>query len=168
MTTIYKITNKLNGKPYIGQTCQPLEKRFFQHSKADSPLGSDMRECGIENFTIEAVAECESVEQANQYEQLCIKVLGCKVPKGYNRTDGGEVGYSVDLTSSRAEKSALDLFVEENNLNESDRKFIETFAQLSPDTRAIIEEIKAAFAVRDAWQKAIQTLPKPTGQVPAQ
>ena len=30
------------------------------------------------------------------------------------------------------------------------------------------KEVKEAFAVRDAWQKAIQTLPKPTGQVPAQ
>ena len=35
---IYKITNRLNGKVYIGQTIQPIEKRFMQHSKANSPL----------------------------------------------------------------------------------------------------------------------------------
>ena len=28
---IYKITNKLNGKVYIGQTVQSLEERFQRH-----------------------------------------------------------------------------------------------------------------------------------------
>ena len=44
---IYKITNLLNEKIYIGQTKQPIEKRFLKHFKADSPLGQDMREYGI-------------------------------------------------------------------------------------------------------------------------
>ena len=28
---IYKITNIVNNKIYIGQTIQPIEKRFIQH-----------------------------------------------------------------------------------------------------------------------------------------
>ena len=44
---IYKITNLLNEKIYIGQTKQPIERRFIQHSKANSPLGQAMRECGL-------------------------------------------------------------------------------------------------------------------------
>ncbi len=39
---IYKITNLLNGKIYIGQTKQKIEQRFLQHSKTDSPLGQAM------------------------------------------------------------------------------------------------------------------------------
>jgi len=88
--TIYKITNRLNGKIYIGQTSQPLEKRFYQHSKANTPLGNAMRQCGLENFTIETVETCETYDELNQRERFWIRVLNCKVPKGYNQSDGGE------------------------------------------------------------------------------
>lgn len=64
MITIYKITNRLNWKVYVGQTRQSIEKRFIQHSKADSPLGQAMQDCGLENFTIETIEECETLEQA--------------------------------------------------------------------------------------------------------
>lgn len=87
---IYKITNRLNGKPYVGQTKQSIEKRFLQHSKANSPLGQAMRRCGLENFTIEVIEECETPEQARERERLWIKVLKSKIPNGYNRSSGGE------------------------------------------------------------------------------
>lgn len=149
---IYKITNQINGKPYIGQTRQPIEKRFLQHASADTPLGNDMKEFGRENFTIEIVAECESIEQANQYEKLCIKVLACKVPNGYNQTDGGEGGYSTSKTSSDSEKSTLDLFAEENNLNADDKDFIKSFLMLEADSRATLKKICGAFEFRDKWK----------------
>jgi len=87
---IYKITNRLNGKPYIGQTRQPLEKRFLQHAAAKTPLGDAMRKCGLENFTIEVVEECATPELTKERERFWIKVLKCKVPNGYNQSDGGE------------------------------------------------------------------------------
>lgn len=89
MIAIYKITNRLNGKPYVGQTRQPIEKRFIQHSKAQTPLGQAMRQCGLENFTIEIIETCETQLQANERERFWIKVLKCKVPNGYNQRDGG-------------------------------------------------------------------------------
>jgi len=85
---VYKITNTLNGKIYVGQTKQSIEKRFMQHLHADSPLGQAMRECGVENFTIEIIEECETQEQLNEREKFWIKVLNCKVPNGYNIFDG--------------------------------------------------------------------------------
>ena len=54
---IYKITNLLNEKIYIGQTKQPM------HSKANSPLGQAMRQFGMENFTIEIVERCENQDE---------------------------------------------------------------------------------------------------------
>lgn len=92
MFSIYKITNKRNGKRYVGQTNQPVEKRFLQHYKADSPLGQAMRATdNIEdNFTIEVIETCETVEQAKVRERFWIRVLKCKVPNGYNRSNGGE------------------------------------------------------------------------------
>ncbi|MBQ3444926.1 MAG: helix-turn-helix domain-containing protein [Selenomonadaceae bacterium] len=94
MYHIYKITNRLNGKIYVGQTRQPIEKRFLQHSKADSPLGQAIRDCGIENFTIEVIEECTTPDTAQQQEMFWVKALNCRVPNGYNRSAGGEGTFS--------------------------------------------------------------------------
>jgi predicted GIY-YIG superfamily endonuclease len=48
---VYQITNKLNGKIYVGQTKFSVEKRFKQHAKANSVIGCAIRKYGIENFT---------------------------------------------------------------------------------------------------------------------
>ena len=85
---VYKITNLLNGKIYVGQTTQPIEKRFIQHSYANSPLGQAMRDCGLENFTIEVIEKCESPAQLNEREKFWIKVLNSKKPNGYNLSSG--------------------------------------------------------------------------------
>lgn len=92
MFSIYKITNKRNGKLYVGQTNQPIERRFLQHCKADSPLGQAIRAADNleDDFTIEVVETCETVEQAKQRERFWIRVLKSKVPNGYNRSNGGE------------------------------------------------------------------------------
>ena len=65
---IYKITNTLNNKICIGQTKQPIEKRFLQHFYVQTPLGCAMRECGVENFTIEVIERCEAQDQLNKRE----------------------------------------------------------------------------------------------------
>lgn len=81
---IYKITNQLNGKIYVGQTKQSIEKRFLQHSKSSTPLGQAMRECGIENFNIEIIERCQTQNQLNEREIFWIRVLNSKQPHGYN------------------------------------------------------------------------------------
>lgn len=92
MIKVYKITSRLNGKVYVGQTRLLIEKRFLQHAKSDTPLGKAMRDCGLENFAIEIIEECETLEQAQRQEKFWIKALDCKMPNGYNRSNGGEHG----------------------------------------------------------------------------
>lgn len=87
---VYKITNLFNGKLYVGQTRQPIEKRFYQHAHANSPLGRAIRDCGLENFTIEVIERCDTQEQLDAREKFWIRVLNCTVPNGYNQTPGGE------------------------------------------------------------------------------
>lgn len=48
-----------------------------------------MRQCGIENFTIEIIEECKTRDELNQREIFWIRALNCKFPRGYNQTDGG-------------------------------------------------------------------------------
>lgn len=93
---IYKITNKLNEKKYVGQTKQQIEKRFLQHFYEKAPLGQAMRECGIENFTIEIIERCETQKQLNEREKFWINALNTKQPYGYNvRNGGGGHEYSL-------------------------------------------------------------------------
>ena len=62
---IYKITNEVNNKVYIGKTLFSIDKRFKQH-KEDSqkeneeirPLYRAMKKYGIEKFHIEKIEEC--------------------------------------------------------------------------------------------------------------
>lgn len=86
---IYKITNKLNGKIYVGQTKFSVEKRFKQHAKADSVIGSAIRKYGIENFNVEVIETCKTFTELNEREIFWIDFYNCKVPNGYNVADGG-------------------------------------------------------------------------------
>ena len=88
---VYKITNLVNGKIYVGQTKQSIEKRFLQYSYANSLLGQAIRKFGVENFTIEIIEECENQQQLNEREIFLIAKLNCKVPNSYNVADGGRV-----------------------------------------------------------------------------
>ena len=65
---IYKITNDINGKIYIGKTLNSLEHRFNEHKRAsrkkyceNRPLYSAMRKYGVENFSITLI-EKASIE----------------------------------------------------------------------------------------------------------
>ena len=93
MGVIYKITNKINGKLYVGQTGQKLSKRIYKHkyySKKGSPgLGAAIAKYGWENFSVEVVEICP-VEQLNEREKFYIVKFNSKAPNGYNLTDGGE------------------------------------------------------------------------------
>lgn len=93
MGIIYKITNLLNGKIYIGQTRQKLNDRIRQHKNCKKKCGIDIaiQKYGIENFKIDVVEEVP-VEMLSEREIFWIAELNAKVPNGYNLTEGGEGG----------------------------------------------------------------------------
>ena len=90
---IYKITNNINNKVYIGATYQCLKSRFSQHLRevkygSKLKIHSAIREFGKENFSIEEI--CRTVDKNKLYllERKYIKFFNSK-DKGYNSTDGG-------------------------------------------------------------------------------
>lgn len=92
---IYKITNDINDKVYIGKTLSSIEERFKQHKK-DSlkeleqirPLYRAMRKYGIEKFHIEKVEECP-LEILSDREKYWIEFFS-SYKNGYNATIGGD------------------------------------------------------------------------------
>lgn len=95
MTGIYKITNKDNGKSYIGQSVD-IVKRWSAHrtrpfksscNEYDSPLYRAIRKYGLDNFIFEVVEKCE-IDLLNSREKYWIEYYDTFF-SGYNQGIGG-------------------------------------------------------------------------------
>jgi group I intron endonuclease len=101
---IYKVTNKINGSSYIGQTLRPLKMRKSEHlrtaqqierQKYPTPLSLAIREFGSGEFEFEILEVCSSKTDLNTRERFYIKLLDTLVPNGYNQTIGGCIDESM-------------------------------------------------------------------------
>lgn len=103
---VYKITCLVNGKPYIGQTRQKLNRRMSGHKRSKVKRGIDaaIEKYGWENFTVEVIETCP-VEQLNEREKFWIAELNSKDPNGYNLTDGGSGTNPSDETRAKISAS---------------------------------------------------------------
>lgn len=99
MAFIYKITNTINSKSYIGKTESTVDKRFKQHCSEytkdrckDRPLYRAMNKYGLESFTVETL---EETTQSSEREIYWIEFYGT-YSNGYNATKGGDGKSYVD------------------------------------------------------------------------
>lgn len=85
MGYIYKITNSINKKSYIGYTENP-EKRWLAHQRKQGSklVFQAIKKYGLENFVFEVIAK-DVVENENNY----IVEFNTIAPAGYNITEGG-------------------------------------------------------------------------------
>ena len=87
---IYKITNLINSKKYIGKSVN-LKRRLKQHKTgkySNNHLQNAIKKYGIENFTFQIIEFC-SVENLSIRERYWIYYYNSNL-NGYNNTDGGE------------------------------------------------------------------------------
>lgn len=94
MGYIYKITNTINSKVYIGQTIKTAEKRFQQHRNnytksyfSQIVLYKAFKKYGIENFSFEIIEEIPN-EELDLREKYWIEQYD-SYNNGYNSTLGG-------------------------------------------------------------------------------
>lgn len=90
---IYKVTNLINGKIYIGQTIKSLEKRKMAHIWKAKNNGSfyfyrALNKYGIENFKWKVICICPNLNSLNKQEEYYI-VYYDSMNNGYNCTSGG-------------------------------------------------------------------------------
>lgn len=89
---IYKITNVINNKIYIGQSIDP-NRRFISHcSRAyndsdNSPIHAAIKKYGKNNFILSII---EWTDDYNNREKYWIQKLNSLSPYGYNVAKGGE------------------------------------------------------------------------------
>jgi group I intron endonuclease len=87
---IYKLTNLINGKIYIGQTTKTLKQRFNTHvseskkEKSTMIVSKAIKKYGKENFKIEEIAKAYSREELNTLEGKYIEEFKSHTEIGYN------------------------------------------------------------------------------------
>ena len=115
MAHIYKITNILNDKKYVGKTEKDLESRWKQHlykATSDGPMviSQAIRKYGKENFKFEVIEKCLS-EDVNKKESYWIGKLDT-FENGYNSTLGGDgaVGTKRERGAVHPDAKAVDQY----------------------------------------------------------
>lgn len=93
---IYKVTNKINNKVYIGQTIQTLSQRRNKHYyKANNEANINthfinaLRKYPKESFSWEIIDQANSQEELDNKEKYWIQYYN-SINDGYNTKDGGE------------------------------------------------------------------------------
>lgn len=106
--TVYKYTNKINKKVYIGITTRNLETRHKEHSRnvgIGTYFSNAIKKYGIDNFVLEKIDTANNINELAQKEVYWIKHYNAFVywdnSNGYNETFGGEglTGHSGELNS---------------------------------------------------------------------
>ena len=120
---IYKITNDINNKIYIGQTSTTIEERFNSHKKdmtkrnlEHRPLYNAMNKYGIEHFSIELIEEVE-IKLLGEREKFWIQYFD-SYHNGYNATLGGDgtISYDYDFFVQEYENGKpMNQIAQENN-----------------------------------------------------
>ena len=99
---IYKITNQINQKCYIGQTIQSVQTRWTKHinsigTEKEYAIHKAIKKYGINNFIFEIIEQCDA-NLLNEKEIYWINYYN-SYENGYNLTRGGQGNrkYNYDL-----------------------------------------------------------------------
>lgn len=105
---VYKATNKINNKVYIGITTKTLEHRKSIHKKDSKTKNTyfykAIRKHGFDNFKWEVIDTAQSIEELHEKEIAYIKQYESfdNKEKGYNTTSGGGSLYKITESERKA------------------------------------------------------------------
>lgn len=117
---IYKITNKVNQKIYIGLTRQPLKLRFRAHCfRKKTAISLAIHKYGKENFTVEVIDTASHIEELQIKERYHIAQCNSFYPNGYNLTIGGE---NSQITENTKNKISITLKKQNRPMNDDTKK----------------------------------------------
>lgn len=110
---IYLLTNKVNGKKYVGQTRKSLRRRWRGHLRSsllEKPLllvDEAIKEFGSSNFSLRGLCHCYTFERLNYKEAFWINKLSSRSPHGYNVRSGGWGGSHATETREKQRSAKL-------------------------------------------------------------
>ena len=130
---IYKITNTVNGKIYVGKTKTTIEARFKSHKKTalkilndgkkSIPLYNAMNLYGIDNFIVTQLEQC-AYDVLSDRERYWIETLNARNPSvGYNICKGGEGGMGGPMFKGHKHSSETKKKMSESRKGEQNSNF---------------------------------------------
>lgn len=162
MIGIYLITNKINGKKYVGQSVD-IERRFSEHLRSaqpeiyshkserdiKTPIHLAMQKYGIKNFSLTVLEECPK-EQLNEKERYWISYYKSNEKSyGYNISSGGQDSFGLKGENhSQAKLSQKDVDIIKallKNSNKNLNDILLLFPYISKSTLSMINQGKTWF-----------------------
>jgi group I intron endonuclease len=151
---IYIITNKANGKQYVGIT-KNIKRRWHQHISANGSapaLHAAIKKYGSEGFLYSHICNAFDFEAACDLEKILIKQHNTKFPCGYNLTDGGDGVRGRPMTENDKEirRKATSKFINSLSAEERSQKFGVKGRKLTTEQ---IEKIRASNKGKNLGKK---------------
>lgn len=101
---IYKLTNRITGMSYIGQS-RNIKSRWAQikclglQGSDNQPINKAIWQYGWENFEPQILIVVDNQEDLDRYENDCICIYNTLHPYGYNHRNGGMTGYTLEQST---------------------------------------------------------------------
>ena len=168
MGFIYKITNIINGKIYVGQTSKTIEERFKEHIKkakvhTNRYLYDAMNHYGYDKFMVSQIEECND-DLLDERERYWISKLNCIMPHGYNMTEGG--GGGDTWTNNPHKEETIMKLILANRGKKRSKEFCENQSQkfkgryVSSESAKMAAETKKRHIVEQcgysSWEERVQ------------
>ncbi len=158
---IYKITNLINGKSYIGQTRNERPHRriqcHFRKQKAKDLVYLACLKYGKENLKAEIICSSLNATNLNDLERILVEQETSLVPNGYNMKTGGNQGggYSPELSEEVSQK--VKEWYQANDHPFKGKKFSESHrANLSKVRKGFTSEARQAARAKQGIQRRIK------------
>lgn len=159
---IYKITNRENGKLYIGITTCGYKARWYKHCSdayrgSQYPLHLAINKYNPEGFNVEVIETCNSIEQLKEREIYWISELKTlSSQNGYNVSLGGESSYGVKrsvetrlkISNSKKGKRLSDTTKYNMRINRKDTKQVSMFDKQNNFIKSFYSTHEAASFVK--------------------
>lgn len=145
---IYQLTNRLNGKSYVGQTIQPFDVRLSAHLRDKTsklPLHRALRKYGVANFECRILLYADNLKELNFYEQAIIARFNTLSPKGYNCRSGGENSLHIESTKRKISQMKMGQLAWNRGI---------------PMNAASRAKLSAALKGREVWNTGKETGPR--------
>lgn len=164
MGYIYKITNKINSKCYIGKTARTINERWKEHQRnvtkyPNLPLYRAFIKYGLINFEISKVEQCDN-SILDEREIYWIKTYD-SYHNGYNCTLGGEgglgdySGHIEEIISRYKNGERLDLLCKEFSYNYTSIRRLMTEAGIEINTYAGPQKLSKKIYKVDPYSKKL-------------
>ena len=168
MIGIYLITNKINGKKYIGQSID-IERRFCEHLRSgqpekyshknerdiNTPIHLAMQKYGVSNFSLTVLEECKK-ERLDEKEKYWISYYRSNEKQfGYNVLTGGQDNLALKgELHSQAKLSQKDVNIIKDLLKNSNKNLndiLKLFPFISKSTLSMINQGKTWFDEKEKY-----------------